>query len=91
MTTQAEQNLLHASDLDRNSLEQALGAIHHHQNDYADLYFQSSQNESWVLEDGIICIVYRNGFDRCDMYVRSGGRLVVLTEDGERYPVRPDQ
>lgn len=42
-----------------------------------------------VMEDGIICIVYRNGWDRCDMYVRSSGRLVVLTQEGERYPVRP--
>lgn len=44
-----------------------------------------------VLEDGVICIVYRNGLDRCDMYVRSAGRLTVLTEDGERYPVRSTQ
>lgn len=44
-----------------------------------------------VLPEGIICIVYRNGADRCDMYVRSGGRLVVLTEEGDRYPVRPAQ
>lgn len=43
-----------------------------------------------VMADGIICILYRNGFDRCDMYVRSNNRLVVLTETGERYPVRPD-
>lgn len=43
-----------------------------------------------VLADGVICIVYRNGFDRCDMYVLSGGRLTVLTEDGNRYPVRPE-
>ncbi len=43
-----------------------------------------------VLPGGIVCIRYRNGFDRCDMYVRSAGRIVVLTEDGERYPVRSE-
>ena len=43
-----------------------------------------------VMPGGIVCILYRNGFDRCDMYVRSGGRIVVLTEDGERYPVRSE-
>jgi len=37
---------------------------------------------------GVICISYPNGFSRCDKYVRSGDRVVVLTEDGERFPVR---
>ena len=41
-----------------------------------------------VQTDGVICIDYRNGFSRCDLYVRNGGRLVLLTEDGERYPVK---
>lgn len=43
-----------------------------------------------VLPEGIVCILYRNGMDRCDMYVRANGRLVVLTEEGERFPVRPE-
>ncbi len=38
--------------------------------------------------DGRICIDYRNGFSRCDMYVRNDGRLVLLTEKGERFPVK---
>ncbi len=42
-----------------------------------------------VGTDGVICIYYRNGRSRCDKYVQSGDRLVVLTADGERYPVRP--
>lgn len=41
-----------------------------------------------VQTDGVICIDYRNGFGRCDKYVRNAGRLVLLTEDGERYPVK---
>lgn len=41
-----------------------------------------------VEGDGQICIDYRNGFSRCDMYVRNGGRLILLTEDGERYPIK---
>ena len=41
-----------------------------------------------VEPDGVICIDYRNGFSRCDKYVRNNGRLVLLTEDGERYPVK---
>ncbi len=41
-----------------------------------------------VMDEGVICIDYRNGFGRCDKYVRNAGRLVLLTEDGERYPVK---
>ena len=41
-----------------------------------------------IGEQGQICIQYRNGFGRCDTYVRNAGRLVLLTEKGERFPVR---
>lgn len=40
--------------------------------------------------DQSICITYRNGFARCDLLVENAGRLVLITEKGERYPVRPD-
>jgi hypothetical protein len=26
---------------------------------------------------------------RCDLYVRNGDRLVLVIEDGDRFPVRP--
>jgi hypothetical protein len=42
----------------------------------------------WIEDDGRVCIAFRNGFDRCDIYVRSGGRLILLTQQGERYPVK---
>ncbi len=54
MFNNVKTHLLTDSGLDLASLEKALGEIYHHDNDYADLYFQSSQHESWVLEDGII-------------------------------------
>ena len=38
--------------------------------------------------DGVICTEFRHGFARCDRYVRSGGRLVLITEDNLRFPVR---
>jgi len=47
-------NLLTQSNLEQKDLSQALGTIYQHDTDFADLYFQSSQHESWVLEDGII-------------------------------------
>lgn len=40
-------------------------------------------------DDGTACIGFTNGFSRCDLYVRSGARLVLITEDGDRFPVRP--
>ncbi|MCV2885768.1 metalloprotease TldD [Aestuariibacter sp. AA17] len=54
MTNLVEQNLLTQSELDRDILQSTLNVIQQHNNDFADLYFQSSQHENWVLEDGII-------------------------------------
>ncbi len=54
MSNTVERHLLSDSGLDVRSLEKALSSIHHFDNDFADLYFQSSQHETWVLEDGII-------------------------------------
>ncbi|WP_299876357.1 hypothetical protein [uncultured Sulfitobacter sp.] len=42
-----------------------------------------------VAPDGLICIAFRNGRSRCDRFVRSHGRLVMITENGDRFPVRP--
>ena len=42
-----------------------------------------------IKEDGTVCINYRNGFSRCDRYVQSGERIILLTESGLRFPVRP--
>lgn len=46
----------------------------------------------WALQDdgtgGIICTSFAAGFSRCDMYVHDGTRLVLITEDGTRFPVR---
>ena len=54
MSNQVQENLLSASQLVTSDIDKALGLICQHQNDFADIYFQSSQHESWVLEDGII-------------------------------------
>ena len=42
-----------------------------------------------ISDDSTVCIAFDNGFSRCDMYVRSGDKLVLLTEDGLRFPIRP--
>ncbi len=47
-------NLLTQSGLNEQDLQSLLELILLNNNDFADLYFQLSQHESWVLEDGII-------------------------------------
>ncbi len=53
MTT-VESALLTDSQLNEQYLNDTLSHICSNQIDFADLYFQSSRHESWVLEDGIV-------------------------------------
>lgn len=48
------QSLLEPSGLTSGDLQNVLSSILGHSVDNADLYFQGSRSESWVLEDGII-------------------------------------
>ncbi|MEP0960285.1 MAG: hypothetical protein ABJL72_08020 [Roseobacter sp.] len=50
---------------------------------------QSAYGNYEITQDGTVCITYRHGAERCDRYVESGPRIVLLTEDGLRFPVRP--
>ena len=49
-----ERELLADSQIDRDLLDQTLNNIYQRKIDLADLYFQSSCHESWMLEDGIV-------------------------------------
>jgi TldD protein len=49
-----EQVLLADSQIDDAILSKTLNSMMSRQVDFADLYFQSSQHESWMLEDGIV-------------------------------------
>lgn len=40
-------------------------------------------------DDSLVCVTFVTGVKRCDRIVQNGGRLVVLTQSGERYPARP--
>lgn len=42
-----------------------------------------------VGDAGLVCVTFVTGTLRCDRFVRNDGRLVLLTEKGERFPVRP--
>lgn len=50
----AREYLLAPSNLEDKHLEQVIHSMLGHQIDAADLYFQSSRHEGWVLEDGIV-------------------------------------
>lgn len=50
----ADRCLLSPYDIDATGLQQVLGQILTHKIDYADLYFQYSRSEGWMLEEGIV-------------------------------------
>jgi hypothetical protein len=50
--TAAQTRLLTPGGLDDSRVAAALGRVLGHRVDAADIYFQSSRHESWVLEDG---------------------------------------
>ena len=41
-------------------------------------------------EDGDLCIDFVNGASRCDRYVVNAGRLILVTENHLRFPVRDE-
>jgi TldD protein len=50
----ADSCLLSPYDIDAARLQQVFGQILTHEIDYADLYFQYSRSEGWMLEEGIV-------------------------------------
>ncbi|MCP5150530.1 MAG: metalloprotease TldD [Ectothiorhodospiraceae bacterium] len=50
----AKHQILDPAGLESRHLESTLGALMQHSVDLADLYFQATRFESWVLEDGIV-------------------------------------
>jgi len=50
----ADQYLLAPYELNATRLQDVFGQILTHQIDYADIYFQYSRSEGWVLEEGIV-------------------------------------
>jgi hypothetical protein len=48
---------------------------------YAYGYFE-------VAEDSTVCITFINGLSRCDAYVENAGRMILITGDGDRFPIR---
>ncbi|WP_320238518.1 hypothetical protein [Cognatiyoonia sp. IB215182] len=60
---------------------------------YSWTYSAENGGGSWfgthiIDADGTVCIDFRTLRSRCDRFVQAGDRLILLTEDGQRYPVR---
>ena len=49
---------------------------------------QTHRGTHQIGEDAMVCIIYDTGAQRCDRFVQSAGRLVLLTDNGQRFPVR---
>lgn len=54
MMNKVERELLGNSNIDQGFLNDVLANMHQRSVDLADLYFQSSAHESWLLEDGVV-------------------------------------
>lgn len=39
-------------------------------------------------DDSRVCVDFQNGSARCDWIVRDGERVVLITKDGTRFPIR---
>jgi hypothetical protein len=51
---------------------------------YAYGYFE-------VADDSTVCIDFVNGLSRCDAFVENAGRLILITDDGDRFPIREER
>lgn len=50
---------------------------------------RTSYHGTWeVYDGGQVCVRFDNGFARCDTYVRSANKMVLILASGDRYPVR---
>lgn len=54
LLTTVDQVILQPAELTLDQVDQMLDQLTHHQIDAGDVYFQVSQQESWVMDDGII-------------------------------------
>jgi hypothetical protein len=41
-----------------------------------------------ITGDSAVCIEFINGAARCDALIENAGRLILITAEGERFPIR---
>ncbi len=95
---------LRASDtvLDRSQMEELLtgrlvefydGSKSRYEANGRYAYTYTDDGPEWVgtyslSDDSLVCVDFDNGSARCDRFVRDGNRVVLIIEDGTRFPVR---
>ncbi len=55
---------------------------------YTYLGGDSAHGQFKIMADSIVCVEFANGFDRCDRFVENAGRLILVTADHQRFPIR---
>ena len=58
---------------------------------YAYIYDGGDRAEGHyrIEDDGAVCVDFVNGWSRCDLYVRNGGRVLLIDQKGDRFPLKP--
>lgn len=56
-------------------------------------YTYTDDGPAWIgqyrlLDNSLVCVDFDNGSSRCDRFVRAGERVILVIEDGTRFPVR---
>lgn len=69
------------------------GSVSRYRADGAYSYKYTETDRPWlgtwtVPEAGRVCLTFENGSDRCDTFVDDGTRMVLVIENGTRFPVR---
>ena len=69
------------------------GSKSRYADDGAYIYTYTDDGPEWtgqfsILDNSEICVQFDNGSARCDFLVKDKDRLVLITEDGLRFPVR---
>ena len=84
--TIADQYLLAPYQLDTSKLEAVFSQICTHRIDYADIYFQYSRSEGWVLEEGIVKSGSFNIDQGLGVRAISGEKTAFAYSDEINYP-----
>lgn len=69
------------------------GSKSRYQTDGRYAYTYTDDGPEWtgtyrVADDSLVCVDFDNGSARCDRFVRDGDRIVLIIENGTRFPVR---
>ena len=69
------------------------GSVSRYRGDGAYSYKYQENDRPWlgiwrVNTDSQVCVAFDNGSSRCDTFVSDGTRMVLVIENGMRFPVR---